>query len=387
MNFLLQHIHDIVNTYKGEIPLSVFLKDYLKSYPKLGSRDRKAINQALFLYYRYVTRLPDTLSPFEVIFNGLQGAEGKNSFLETTLLRHDESLAQKLTPLLPSNEENKTWKLSEGIDTDEWLDSLLTQPDLFIRVRKSAAVNQLEKSEISFTKIESMGERCLAIPNGTKLDQILPEESYVVQDWSSQKSVQILTDFLEGNPPKTMWDTCAGAGGKSLMLKDYLPGIKILATDIRQNILQNLTERFERYQMEAPGILVTNVSDAGKTKKQIGLRRFDLVLCDVPCTGSGTWARTPEQHFFFKSKSLRNMAERQLKIASNAARYLNKGGLLAYITCSVFEEENEQIVNKLVEEEGLKLVFSSAINGIHLKADSMYVAFLQKDSQKESLPS
>jgi 16S rRNA (cytosine967-C5)-methyltransferase len=378
MNFLLQHIDHLVDTYSGEIPLSIFLKDYLRQHPKLGSRDRRAIHEAMYLYYRYADRLPETLSTFEVIFNGLRLSGNSSSFLESTLLRHDSSFPDRLTNVQKSD-LSALPQLSEGIEPKEWLDSLLIQPDLFIRMRQADEVmERLAAADISFTRGENENANCLAIPNGTKLEQLLSDASYVVQDWASQKSVQLLLASRNGAPARTVWDTCAGAGGKSLMLKDHLPDVKILASDIRNSILINLLERFQRYRLQSPETLVIDITETEKTRKTIARRRFDLVLCDVPCTGSGTWARTPEQPYFFDAESLDPMAKRQFDIASTAANYLADGGILAYITCSVFQLENEGVVNLLLESQSLNLVSSTLINGIENKADSMYVAIFQK---------
>jgi 16S rRNA (cytosine967-C5)-methyltransferase len=103
-----------------------------------------------------------------------------------------------------------------------------------------------------------------------------------------------------------------------------------------------------------------------------------LVVCDVPCSGSGTWARTPEQFHFYKPAMLQKFKELQFPIASNASNYVKQGGHLAYITCSVFQEENEDVVNQLLQSGILNLKHTQIIDGIDNQADCMFVAVFEK---------
>ena len=122
--------------------------------------------------------------------------------------------------------------------------------------------------------------------------------------------------------------------------------------------------------------LLADVTDGVQLKKVLRDRVFDSIICDVPCSGSGTWARTPEQMYFFNPANQIKYPAWQKNIAINAAQYLKPGGRLLYITCSVFEEENEQVLNEVMKVTGLQLVSSQLINGIRIKADSMFVGVL-----------
>ncbi len=381
MNFLLRHISTILEGYNAEIPLSVYLKSYFRSFPKLGSRDRRAISQAVYLYYRYCRRLPGDLDVFEVIFNAIQHSGPGSSFLETMLLRYDGNLPLKTAAIILPEEQLP--RLSGGIAPKDWHDSFLEQPQMFIRARKPGIPDQLQKAGIPYSHCS--GEEsglspgtCLALPNGTDLENLLPSEDYVVQDWASQQSVHFLLENCDLKPGKRVWDSCAGAGGKSLMVTDLAPGVKILATDIRASILSNLSGRFRRYHLPVPKTVVADVSAPADLHTAIPRGKFDLIICDVPCSGSGTWARTPEQYHFFKEESLKTMCARQLKITSNVVPFLRPGGTLAYITCSVFEEENEAIVSAIAGNHDLQVTSIKLIDGTKSGADSMFVALLQK---------
>ena len=97
-------------------------------------------------------------------------------------------------------------------------------------------------------------------------------------------------------------------------------------------------------------------------------------MTDVPCTGSGTWARTPEDLYFFDPRKIEAYSSRQAAIMRNIVPALKKGASLVYSTCSVFREENEGILQLLGREFGLSPEKAGSIVGYAGAADSMYAA-------------
>ena len=106
---------------------------------------------------------------------------------------------------------------------------------------------------------------------------------------------------------------------------------------------------------------------------------FDLVLCDTPCTGSGTWSRTPEQLYYFDHKRIEQYASLQKKIVSNIIRGLKRNGSLLYITCSVFKRENEEVIAFIKNNFGYRPVRMELLEGYEKKADTMFAALLTKN--------
>jgi 16S rRNA (cytosine967-C5)-methyltransferase len=162
------------------------------------------------------------------------------------------------------------------------------------------------------------------------------------------------------------------------MLSDNSPGVRLLATDVRESILQNLSARFRQYSLPLPERLVLDASDANVLATALKDRKFQGIICDVPCTGSGTWARTPESCYFFKTETLEHYTSRQQAILRNAAQFLAPGGRLVYITCSVFRAENEDVVNAVAVDNSLKVESVRLINGMPIQADSLFAAVLVK---------
>jgi len=384
MRHLQQHIHRIIENYEGKLPLHHFLKSYYKKYPILGSRDRKMLSDMAFSWYRCSKGFDENLS-FDRKLEACLFLSETNAHQVLQLLRpewqgkHDYFLQQKLQVLEKDKMKFNIQKLlstslsfSTGMDKEQWLRSLLQQPDLFIRYRKNSKqlIRILQDKNIQFRQV---GENCFAFPNATKLQELLPEKDYVVQDASSQMTAV----YLSPKPEEYWWDCCSGAGGKSLLLKDLQPEIHLTVTDKRKSILHNLQERFQLYHKNVPEIVEADMADENALKRKLEHRQFDNIICDVPCSGSGTWARTPEQAYFFEEKNIKEFSELQEKIAVHATRYLKKDGRLIYITCSVFQKENENAVASIEANSTLKCSEVKLINGIENKADSMFVAMLK----------
>jgi 16S rRNA (cytosine967-C5)-methyltransferase len=262
-------------------------------------------------------------------------------------------------------------QLSGGIDQEAFFKSFFCQPDLFIRVRNG--YDHLVKGELSKAGVtfKDEGNGCLSLPNGTRLETIFPVQHWFeVQDLSSQQT----GDFFRPQRWDSWWDACAASGGKSLLLHEDEPNIKLVVSDIRESVLTNLDERFHlagltKYQKKALD-LTTNVDQT------LHDYAFDGIILDAPCSGSGTWGRTPEMIAQFNPQKIEFFQKLQKSIAQNVVKYLKPGKPLIYITCSAFKGENEEVVNFLVKELGLKLEESKVLKGYEHKADTMFVARL-----------
>ena len=138
--------------------------------------------------------------------------------------------------------------------------------------------------------------------------------------------------------PTRIWDTCAAPGGKTLILAARHPAAHLLATDANPRRLQALTARLEAAAPQTK----TLHADATALPETEGL--FDLILCDVPCSGTGTLSRNPEIRQRLQPSDLARQATRQREILTAALTRLAPGGHLLYSTCSLEPEENEQVV-------------------------------------------
>jgi 16S rRNA (cytosine967-C5)-methyltransferase len=141
--------------------------------------------------------------------------------------------------------------------------------------------------------------------------------------------------------PRRIWDCCAAPGGKTLVLAKRHPEAELLATDANPRRLRALGERLR----DRPNLRVME-ADASRLGPDEG--EFDLILCDVPCSGTGTLGRNPEIKQRLQPAELSRQARRQREILSAALQRLAAGGALVYSTCSLEPEENERVVEEVL---------------------------------------
>jgi 16S rRNA (cytosine967-C5)-methyltransferase len=380
----LKTFQRILGSYPAETPLSKFLPGFYRQNKQMGSTDRKVASRLIYNYFRLGKALFNTPTEDRLMVAEFLCNSQTNSFLqhfkpEWALcigFDMDEKLklvktaypAFKLDDVFPWSAD-----LSEGINKNAFLKSIFVQPDLFIRVRKGfdQHVKALLTKEGVVFKDEGNG--CLALPNGTRLEAIFAQQNWFeVQDFSSQQTAQ----YFKPQRWEAWWDACAASGGKSLLLHEIQPDLKLVVSDIRESVLSNLDERFQqagliKYQKKLID-LTKNVDP------ELHNYEFDGIILDAPCSGSGTWGRTPEMISQFQPQKIEFFQHLQQSIASNVVKYLKPGKPLIYITCSAFKAENEDAVNFMVKELRMKMEEQTVLKGYENKADTMFVARLIK---------
>ncbi len=138
---------------------------------------------------------------------------------------------------------------------------------------------------------------------------------------------------------KRMLDYCAGGGGKVLAYGD-LNTAQLYAHDANAGRLKDLAPRAARAGLDV------SILDKQACRAQAP---FDLVLCDVPCSGSGTWRRAPEGKWSLTPQALSRLHEIQVEILKEAATLVSDGGCLSYVTCSVLKSENSQQIQRFLD--------------------------------------
>jgi 16S rRNA (cytosine967-C5)-methyltransferase len=151
-----------------------------------------------------------------------------------------------------------------------------------------------------------------------------------------------------------VWDCCAAPGGKTLVLARRLAKADILATDVSTKRLARLEARLSRHPYASH--VHCAVADASTATAVEEAELFDLILCDVPCSGTGTLARNPEIRLRLKPEELPRQAERQRAILTGALRRLAPGGRLIYSTCSLEPEECERVVEAVTASSSLRTI-------------------------------
>ncbi len=280
-------------------------------------------------------------------------------------------LQKHFTDFLPEKIFPLSERLSPEIEKDNFILSHLHVPHLYIRIRplkREVVVGKLKATRIPFV----IHNNCITLRNGTPVQNYIElNEEVVIQDMSSQKVGNYLSALaFKQNEVINVWDCCAGSGGKSILALDCLKQkVNLTATDVRTSIIQNLHKRFKE-----AGIRKYHAYVADATKPIVHNKKFDLVICDVPCSGSGTWGRSPEHLQFYSSEKTEHYVQLQKRITTNAVKHVIDGGYFLYITCSVFKAENENMVEFILSHSNLKLEKWEYFKGYETKADTLFVA-------------
>ena len=373
----------LLGQYQGPEPFHLYIKSFFAAHKKFGSRDRKYITQLCYSWFRAGHALQHLEQKQQLVYALFLCTDGESKLLEqldAELHQYSTKSLDEKCSLLEGRigfQEHQLfpWNdaLSKVINQHLFQRSLLIQPDLFLRLRpgkEEQVIDTLQKHQIPFQKTN---EQCLALPNSVKIDAVLKlDEEAVVQDLNSQKVLDLLKEH--GLLKKyNVWDCCAASGGKTLLLLDTFPQAQVTVSDVRQNILYNLQGRFK-----IAGIKTYRwfVADATKEAPP-GNQKFDLILCDAPCSGAGTWSRTPEQLHLFRPEKIDAYAVLQKNIVRNVAQYLKPGGLLLYSTCSVFKGENEEVVDFITAHCNMEFLKSAYYRGYDQKADTLFAALFQ----------
>lgn len=148
-------------------------------------------------------------------------------------------------------------------------------------------------------------------------------------------SPQMACAALPVAPGTSVLDFCAGGGGKALALAAR--GARVTAWDAARARMRDLPARAAR-----AGVTIRIAKDEPQGP-------YDLVLADVPCSGSGTWRRTPDARWRLTPADLARLVDTQAAILNRAARLVRPGGTLAYMTCSLLARENEAQVARFLD--------------------------------------
>jgi len=151
----------------------------------------------------------------------------------------------------------------------------------------------------------------------------------------------LMAELAEGAPtPKKILDLCASPGGKLIAAHDLFPEAALFANDLSQQKLKRLSENLEKYGIKAS---IT----AGPGEEYPNKEPFSLIIIDAPCSNSGVFNKRPEARWRLDDRSLNALQQTQKKLLEHALSLLAPKGEIWYITCSILEEENEEMIRTL----------------------------------------
>lgn len=230
-----------------------------------------------------------------------------------------------------------------GDDLDPVMALLRQRAPVFVRVNRRKASREQARAALGDDGIATRphpmaGDALEVIENPRRIRNSAAFRDGLVelQDVASQAAVA----FVE--PPRAgrILDYCAGGGGKALALA-ALSDARIFAHDAAPPRMNEIDMRARR-----AGVEIAKLTNPDKAPPN------DLVLCDVPCSGSGAWRRAPAGKWSLSPRRLADLIRIQAEILDRAARLVARGGRLAYVTCSLLVEENESQIQGFCDRNG-----------------------------------
>ncbi len=228
------------------------------------------------------------------------------------------------------------------------------------------------------------------VPDAVRIYSAAPQSTkaykkglFHVQDISSQ----LCAKALGAQKGELVLDVCSAPGGKTFTVAQLMENEgEIVACDLHVKRVGLIKNGAERLGLK---IVSARTNDATVFNELMGT--FDRILCDVPCSGLGVIRRKPEIRFKDPAE-IAALPKIQYKIASTSAKYLAEGGTMIYSTCTLSKEENEQVVKRLIEEDGLvpeklpeelqkysKDGYSVTLMPGEINSDGFYFAKLRKE--------
>ncbi|ARC88485.1 RsmB/NOP family class I SAM-dependent RNA methyltransferase [Rhodovulum sp. MB263] len=378
---------ELLDAWRGGAPAEKLLTTWARQNRFAGSKDRAAIRDHVFDAIRCLrsfAALGGAATGRGLMLGMLRaagtdpgtvftGAGHAPAPLGTEELAPGPALADLPEPVACDCPEALEGLLRESLGPDfrAVMERLRQRAPVFLRVnaRRSdaaAAMARLAGEGIE-TRPHPLSPTALEVVAGARrvhLSRAFADGLVELQDAASQA----VADMMPLGEGARVLDYCAGGGGKTLAMAAR-GGARHLAHDAAPQRMRDLPARAER-----AGVAV-HCLDAAALK---GAAPFDLVLCDVPCSGSGAWRRSPEAKWRTTPADLDRLTALQAGILDRAAGLVAPGGYLGYATCSLLAAENaSQIGRFLAAFQGWRLVSERRLTPLD-GGDGFYAAVMQR---------
>ena len=364
---------------KSPVPMDATVGDYMRSRRYIGSRDRADIAERVYDIMRAHARLswwlakadcPDT--PRHRVLFWLALAELKNRDTDIAALFDGGKYgADPLTPrecdwaaLLkdcplddpnmpvavrvecPPDYEEKL-RARFGTAFEDEMRAMIAGATLDLRVNTAKVSREDVEVALHKDRVHTDPTPYAAAGLRARHKAYLAKTKAFVKGWIDiqDEGSQLTAQVCGAQPGMQVIDYCAGAGGKTLALADAMRNKgRIVAMDIDGRRLEKARPRFKRAGVS--DIVEVRPLDDERNRKWLKRQKatMDLVLADVPCTGTGTWRRNPDMRWRVYGPSLEELVAVQAEILERVARTVKPGGRLVYATCSLLPEENERQV-------------------------------------------
>ncbi|MEH6632701.1 MAG: RsmB/NOP family class I SAM-dependent RNA methyltransferase [Halopseudomonas aestusnigri] len=378
---------------ESPLPMDRVVNTYLRARRFIGSKDRRDINGRVYGVIRSRCRLD-----WWTTQAGL-AAGNRSAVLAYAILVEDMRASEldeicngeQYSPEKLSEFENEALATLQGktLDHSDMSQAVMGElpdwiSDLFEKqfgkeqaVFEMAALQKEATLDLRVNLLKGDREQAQAL---LKADDVISEKT-VHSDWGlrvqgrtalgnckafreglvevQDEGSQLISILCDAKPGMSVIDLCAGAGGKTLALAASLGNEgNLVAMDVDPRRLKRAEPRMQRAGVDNVRYATLNKENLYK----MSVKGFDRVLVDAPCSGSGTWRRQPDARLRLTKEKYENYQKMQTDALGKASRCVKVGGRLIYSTCSLFDDENsDQIEKFLTKHTGFALKDASTI--------------------------
>ena len=347
----------------GTTTWKLTIDEIIKKYSKIKLKKfspwilniiRMGIYQIIFL-----DRIPKSAAVNECV-NLCKKYGNKSSGLVNAILRKVEKSDYEEF----DNIENDIERISKKYSMPQWIVEVLLNENTLketedicknsnIKPKVSIRVNKLKNTREQL--IKELRKQNIIADEGNLNDFITIEKLKNIEDIKEfqegkftiqDESAGIPAIVLEPQEGDYVLDTCSAPGGKTTYIAELMNNDgKILACDLYEHRLKLIEQNANRLGID---IIKIEAKDATQMDEKL-IKKFDKILLDVPCMGLGVIKRKPDIKWKRKLEDIEEITKLQYEILQICSNYLKDGGILVYSTCSILKEENENIINKFLE--------------------------------------
>ena len=262
------------------------------------------------------------------------------------------------------------WFLSHVPEAEKELPALLENPPIILRaIGDRKMVQEVLHADGIETTPTNLSPYGLVLPEYKNLTATKAWQEGLIE--IQDEGAQLLSLDIGVKPNDTVFDFCAGAGGKSLIFAQMMNNKGLIwAYDITAKKLFELVKRAKRAHID---IIEIQPQLPPPTKQ------FDYVVVDAPCSSCGTWRRSPNMRWHLTEKQLGHIVQSQTEILNRAEAYVKENGRLVYITCSLTTDENEaQIEQFLSDHPNYKVIKQKRYSPYRTGTDGFFMCLMEK---------
>ncbi len=365
----------------------VLLRRMVKEHFRWGSRDRRLIRSALYdiiRHWRFYSSMADAFKDTDFATAVLIAYSCHKEMEPPAFL--SEIPACPPLPAWQPHHSYPDWFIESvvedfGRDEAEGILEKLNQASLPV-IRINTLKISPEEFKRKLKEKKYLFRNISGLPEAVVFDRLYRltktrwyrEGLFEIQDVSSQ----LAGKFIDALPGQTVVDACAGAGGKTLQLAAMMQNNgSLYALDVDSKKLQILKERARRAGVR--NIRKVSVVSGEILKKMRS--KADIVVTDVPCSGSGTYRRKPHLKWKFQMEDWQRVIAVQRQIIDDYSNMVRPGGYLIYITCSILSRENDRQVKDFLERhKNFTFVSEQKLYPPAYDFDGFYMAKLKRET-------